>query len=187
MAASLGAAGAHRFASRGIAPISTRQGLEALGRIMRQSQPQVVVLPIDWVRFAQQFPAGRGPAWLKALVEEGLQAKLPEVSALTEKTVPEATSEVSNGQLRDRVHQQVRDLAARILGLDAAQTLDSQRPLSEIGLDSMMAVELSNALSKSTECRLPSQLIFDRPTIDALTDYLVGQLVGQNTKQAGPN
>src|SRR6185295_17812680 len=71
------------------------------------------------------------------------------------------------------LQHQVQDQLARILGLDSAKGLDDQRPLKDLGLDSLGAVELINALSKSTGCPLPANLVLDRPTIAALTDYLV--------------
>ena len=47
-----------------------------------------------------------------------------------------------------------------------------QQPLSEIGLDSLMAVELRNVLGTMLGKPLPATIIFDYPTIDALTDFL---------------
>jgi acyl carrier protein len=186
MAASLGASGELRFAARGIELIPPEQGLEALGRIMQGSAAQVAILPIDWTRYLQQCQAGREPAMLHALAAEGRPAIHPIRVAKQEERLPEPDHGASRDQVRDRLEQQVRDQAARILGLDSAQQLDCGQPLSDFGLDSLMAVELGNALGRSTGCHLPSDLIFDRPTIDALTDYLAGHMVDHPANTAGP-
>jgi hypothetical protein len=51
-----------------------------------------------------------------------------------------------------------------------------------------MAVELIGALAKSTGVRLPSDLVFNRPTVDVLSEYLANQVGGesQSTKQVPP-
>ena len=49
-------------------------------------------------------------------------------------------------------------------------------PLKEIGLDSLMAVELRNALTRSLGQPLPATLLFDHPTLDALAAHLAQRL-----------
>src|SRR5262249_54354972 len=130
------------------------------------------VLPIDWTRYLQPFQAGREPALLRALAGEGHLAPRSPLRPPQEARPPEPAREASHDRLRARLRRQVRDHAARVLGLDASQPIDGHQPLTDLGLDSLMAVELINALAQSTGCRLPSALMFNRPTLDALTDYL---------------
>jgi acyl carrier protein len=74
--------------------------------------------------------------------------------------------------LTDHVHRE----ALRILGLDPTETVDLEKPLHDLGLDSLMAVELRNALGRAVERTLPATLLFDYPSINSVTKYLAHEL-----------
>jgi hypothetical protein len=63
---------------------------------------------------------------------------------------------------------------ARVLGAPPTQGIDEQQPLNEMGLDSLMAVELRNLLGAglAVEQPLPATLVFDHPTVAALARYV---------------
>ncbi len=73
-----------------------------------------------------------------------------------------------------------------VLGLSASYNLDFAQPLRDIGMDSLMAVELRNAISASLQHKLPSTLLFDYPNIDALTDFLTRELWPEPKSGAEP-
>ena len=72
----------------------------------------------------------------------------------------------------------VRSTAATVLSA-SVESVEPERPLQELGLDSLMAVELRNRLAAATGLRLPATLLFDYPTPRALARRLQGDLVGQ--------
>jgi acyl transferase domain-containing protein len=67
---------------------------------------------------------------------------------------------------------QVRELAAGVLGLDPSAAIDPRQPLKEFGLDSLMALELRNRLAARLGALLPATLVFEHPSLEALTDHL---------------
>ncbi len=49
-------------------------------------------------------------------------------------------------------------------------------PLQEMGLDSLMAIDMKNELAQSLQLSLSAGLLFNYPTVGQLTEYLLRQL-----------
>jgi acyl carrier protein len=71
----------------------------------------------------------------------------------------------------------VNDCALRILGMASGKPIDPSMPLGDLGLDSLLAVELRNTLSAAVGQSLPATLLFDYPTIDSIADYFVNDIL----------
>ncbi len=61
---------------------------------------------------------------------------------------------------------------AATLGLDGQHPIDVRKNMSELGLDSLMALELRNTLGGVLGIALPATLIFDHPSIESLARHL---------------
>ena len=64
------------------------------------------------------------------------------------------------------------------LRLDLTQPIIPGQPLQELGLDSLLSIELRNALGIAINRTLPATLLFNYPTLEALTDFLFRELGG---------
>ncbi|MFD0311385.1 type I polyketide synthase, partial [Streptomyces sp. NPDC127119] len=70
---------------------------------------------------------------------------------------------------------------AAVLEYSDDRRVEPHTSFKELGFDSMMSVELRDALSADTGLRLPSGLLFDRPTPAALVDHLRTLTEGTDT------
>ena len=80
----------------------------------------------------------------------------------------------------------MRERALRVLGLDPGHALDPRAPLGDLGLDSLLAVELRNALGTTLKLALPATLLFDHPNVEALTQHLLDTLFPAAPPAAAP-
>ncbi|MFG2224953.1 SDR family NAD(P)-dependent oxidoreductase [Streptomyces sp. NPDC048644] len=80
------------------------------------------------------------------------------------------------------VTEEVSSHISAVLGYPDTKTVELRTPFTDLGFDSMAAVEFRNALSVATELRLPSGLLFDYPTPRELVEYLHDEVLGEATE-----
>jgi acyl carrier protein len=107
-----------------------------------------------------------------------------------------APSSASQRPLRERIaaapptrrrmvlRDHVRGQTARVLGLARAEDIDVNEPLGQLGLDSLMAVELRNLLAKAAERTFPATLTLDHPSVEALTAHLAREAFADEIEEA---
>jgi polyketide synthase 12/myxalamid-type polyketide synthase MxaB len=169
-----------RIGAQGMGTISPEEGVHLLERVMTDDETQTAVMPVDWSKFSLHHGGGRLRSTLFAALAKpaspstraarsSAESKAPVVSEIS---IRDAAPAVRWDVLLDRM----RSLTARVLGLDASAPIDVQRPLQELGLDSLMAVELRNSMKKELGLERPvaATIVFDHPTVAALVEYVGG-------------
>jgi acyl carrier protein len=82
----------------------------------------------------------------------------------------------------------VRGQAVSVLGHADGQAVDADRSFNDLGFDSLTAVEFRNGLNAATGLRLPAALIFDHPSVRAVTNHLLEELAPRADEHAvGPD
>jgi acyl transferase domain-containing protein len=172
LATEVGARGQARWAAMGVGTLQPAHAHATLTSLLREDATQALALSVDWSRLVHHFPRGEHAALLAEMAAEAARAH-PAAHAVSSPPdlarrlrgvpVPEA-----NELLREFLCTQV----AQLLGFDPAQTLDTGQGLLEMGMDSLMAVDLRNRLFAALGRSLPPTLVFDYPSIDALAGYL---------------
>jgi acyl transferase domain-containing protein len=165
MAAALDTSHQRRRAAGGIGLMAPSDGVRAFEALRTCDLAQAVVAPIDWPAFLRQFPPPGAPRFF-ALMSHGERRGTPDTVDLTARLAG-IDPESRLGVLVAHVTEQV----VRVIGLDAS-AVDTQQPLTEMGLDSLMAVELKNRLEAGAGQPLPASLAFDHPTVEALATFL---------------
>ncbi len=169
MAAALSTRERRRWTAQGLQLINMEQGWEALAHALQFDAPQLGVLPINWNTYAQQR-GNTTPPLLRALITKPhattTQAEQPQISfeQHLQNTLPDKRASF--------ILAHVREQTVKILGLPPSRRVDVSQPLREMGLDSLMTVELRNALSTTMGRALPGSLVFDYPTIAGIASFV---------------
>ncbi len=180
MAASAEVAG--RLSRQGFGFIEAGPGLATLGRLQAASAPaHVAVVSVDWRRWAEahadlrELPlfAGHVPARASAEAAPDGADDGPAEAALTPVVTRLRASRPA--ERRAIMYAAAQRQVARVLGL-RPDDVDGKRPLKEQGVDSLMSVELRNALAATVGRSLSGTLIFEHPTVAQLADHLLETL-----------
>jgi polyketide synthase 12/myxalamid-type polyketide synthase MxaF len=176
MAATGGTAARDRRSARGISSIDFDSGLATLDLLLAgpSEAAHVAVLPILWPDFVAR--AGRPVPFLAELA--GPRQARPPLSgpATTDsgagRRLRETLRRAPQNQRRELLREHVRAEVAAILRLTPATPIYPQQPLTELGLDSLVGLELTRALGASVGRQLPATLLYEQPTLEALTLHL---------------
>ncbi|HZD48842.1 MAG TPA: SDR family NAD(P)-dependent oxidoreductase [Silvibacterium sp.] len=163
-----------RAARLGLSAFSPEKGIELLEQAISSGQPEVAALPVDWRAFLNQLQAG-GSAFFEEVTppaNEDPPSSAPpdQLKSLLETTPAENRLSV----IKNHVCARIVD----VLRLDPGFMLRGDQPLPELGLDSLMALELKNALQKELGVTLPPNFFFEYPTLELAAMYLNARLAG---------
>jgi acyl carrier protein len=168
-----------RLATQGIGALTPAQGIQALERLLGEGRAQVAVAPVEWQKYVQHLNRATVPPFLSevagAVRHATAKAAGAPAAAGHADGIRKALAAAPPARKRPLMAGFVRERALRALGVDPARAVDPRTPLGELGLDSLLAIELRNTLGTALGRSLPSTLLFDYPTIDTLTDFLLGE------------
>ncbi|MFF0227372.1 type I polyketide synthase [Streptomyces sp. NPDC004629] len=159
----------------GVVPMRPELAVAALQRAVHDDETAIVVADLDWARFAPVFTAARSSALLSGLPEaEAALTAMRDDTAISGE-LRDRLAALSEVDRREMLLGLVRDSSAAVLGHGSSAEIESDQPFSELGFDSLTAVELRNRLQAATGVALPASLVFDYPTANRLVDHLAGR------------
>ncbi|WP_416873262.1 type I polyketide synthase [Kitasatospora sp. SC0581] len=169
----------HRLLRQGMNFLDTDRALTALGEILADDETFIALADVEWEKFAPVFTAARPRPLLDTIPEaqEDTSSGRPEDDQRNEFAARLAG--LSAAERRRTVVELVRTHAAAVLGHDSADEIMASRAFRELGFDSLTAVELRNRLNSACGVRVPSTLVFDHPTPEAVADFLITELTGR--------
>ncbi|MFD5921215.1 type I polyketide synthase [Kitasatospora sp. NPDC127035] len=185
MGESLTDAERRRLRQGGVLPLTDEQGLAALDAALAEGRPLVVPVSLDLAGLRAAGAAGALPEILAGLAPAGRSGGgVPDRSALAafQRRLAQLPADERREALADLVARQ----AAVVLAHTGSDTVDPHRPFLEAGFDSLTSVELRNRLGAATGLRLPTTLLFDHPTPDALVAHLAGQFAPGDGDRPAP-
>jgi microcystin synthetase protein McyG len=164
-----------RMLAQGVGTIPWRQGMEIFAEIWQQNLSaqltQTGVLPIDWPTFLAQLPDGKVPPFLS---EIAARLDEPTLAATNESEVLQALLALPPAQRQDFVVEYLTQQIAKALGTQSE--IDCDRNVLELGMDSLMIVDVLNACKRDLKLILYPREFYERPSINPLAEYLAAEI-----------
>ncbi|WP_394846828.1 SDR family NAD(P)-dependent oxidoreductase [Pendulispora brunnea] len=163
---------------RGLRLMSPSRALEALHRALSEGAATRTVADVDWPRFAPAFASGRARPLLHALPDAFRALEASEASAPGDANdgLAARLRGLGEGERLEYLLERVRGECAAVLGHDDPAQLDPQTGFADLGLDSLMAIELRRRLQRVAGVALPATLTFDFPSPRHVAGFLLEAL-----------
>jgi acyl transferase domain-containing protein/acyl-CoA synthetase (AMP-forming)/AMP-acid ligase II/NADPH:quinone reductase-like Zn-dependent oxidoreductase/acyl carrier protein/nucleoside-diphosphate-sugar epimerase len=165
MAARLDARAQRRLAEQGLRPIEPALGLQWFGRALQSDTAQLIVAPLELARLRRQLDSGPIPPLLSVLAPARARERGP--------SLPEMLTRLAPADRHARLLGVLRERSARVMGVASPEAIDPRTPLRDLGLDSLMGVDLHGELSRAVGRKLDETLLLDHPTLDRLATHLL--------------
>ncbi|NLY00840.1 MAG: SDR family NAD(P)-dependent oxidoreductase [Rhodopirellula sp.] len=164
-----------QMTARGMGLIPAGKGLDALTALLKSELAAAAVIDADWPALIGQF-RGRRPPMLQRMEGEGAES-----NTAGEDKVDHAFRNVLAGLNSQQRVERLRDYfageLARIMQVDPSG-VDVHQPLSMLGLDSLMVIELKNNLEQRLDLTLPMARFLEGPSVTGLAEAAADAFAG---------
>jgi surfactin synthase thioesterase subunit/NAD(P)-dependent dehydrogenase (short-subunit alcohol dehydrogenase family)/acyl carrier protein len=169
LAASLSREQQQRLTAQGVRMISPDEGEALFSQALTHPEPNLIVAPLDLELATRTLGAINPALWSRLL---------PSPSRASPKGVPlaEPLGELPPAERAAAVARIVQTEVARVLSLPGPAAVPLERALKDLGLDSLMMLELRRSLMKRTGVTLPTALALEKPTPGAIARQLLSEL-----------
>ncbi len=157
-------------------PLSATQALDQLDRHLTEGGV-CAIANFDWNKLSRLLPSAVSQRFCllnRSLKNTGASEGESDVRTLIAGKEPKEVVDIVRGLVVQEV--------AQILAISAGR-IDPERSLHELGLDSLMAVELALGLEQRFGIQLPVMMLNESPTAEKVTQRIVEKLLGAADEQ----
>lgn len=165
--------GERALAEIGVKALESGEALRALEYVAGLDVAQATIANVDWRVFSEVYEArARRP------ILDRVRGDVPHAPTTARPAAIKARLDAALPHERMTVlTRAVAQEVAAVLGLADQRPLDAGQGFFDLGMDSVMAVELRRRLESATGGTLPPTMAFDYPTVGLLTDFIAGAVL----------
>jgi acyl transferase domain-containing protein/NADPH:quinone reductase-like Zn-dependent oxidoreductase/acyl carrier protein len=169
-----------RLDKRGVRTLSPVDALAGLADVVAaasaQGPAQGVVARIDWARFLPLYQQAGRRAFLSELAREVPEA-VPTVLPSGKTQLVEQLTNAPVQQRKKLMTDYLREAVAEVTRVDVAE-IREETGFFDLGMDSLMAVELRQRIEQGVGKEIPVTLVMDHPRLSDAAAYLLGDVLG---------
>ncbi|MFE4645280.1 beta-ketoacyl reductase, partial [Streptomyces sp. NPDC056730] len=175
-----------RMQRGGAGALGAGEGFSLLDAALKRPESQLVAVKFDLGALQGEAGAGIPPLFRALVLPQLRQAETGAGAGDSGSGLMSRLAALEAGERLAALVEFVRTEAAAAAGLPGLQSVGADKPLKELGLDSLMSVELKNRIARRTGSDMPSTLAFDYPTPKAIAEYLHRRLAFGEAAPEGP-
>jgi len=164
------------LARMGIKLLPPERAIGALEYLLGSDRVQTTVAQVDWNIFKSLYEVTGTRLLLEQLTEVPTEKEASSVPKST--TILQHLENASAKERWEWLISYIQGEVAKILGFPLSQLPDTQQGFAQMGIDSLMTVDLRNRLQTNLGRSLPSTLAFDYPNIELLAGYVFNEVFG---------
>jgi acyl transferase domain-containing protein/acyl carrier protein len=181
------------FRDAGLLPMRNGDALEAMGRLLAARAARGAVAAVNWTQLKPLHEARRSRPFLRRVGQAASVS--PQAAPNPERVAPvhddaqalwQRLQACPAAARRDVLIDFVQAQVAAVLALPSHGAIALTTGLFDLGMDSLMAVELKRRLERGAGKGLPSTLTFNYPNVGALAAFLDSQLAHTVAPTATP-
>ncbi|KAK3300634.1 polyketide synthase [Chaetomium fimeti] len=189
MASRLGPATNAHLVSFGLDPLAPSDGLDLLAQAAVSKRALTVAAVLDTARLGAFYEEQRGgivPPLLRSLLQrDGVtMTKTPSGPSQQKKHLRDVLRETEPPRRPGILLDMVRQVVAKALGFSHPLDAEVDRPLKDVGIDSLTAVQIRNHLATLTGLALPANIALLHPNLRVLSRSLLAQLQDMDASTA---
>jgi NAD(P)-dependent dehydrogenase (short-subunit alcohol dehydrogenase family)/acyl carrier protein len=170
------------YRASGLDPMPVADALDALARLLAGTASQAVVAQINWSILKPLHESRRPRPLLEKLGTGAVPQRPPGPGRGS--SLAEHLAGVPAADRHDHIFRLVSTEVAGVLGRDPTDPIPPAVGLFDLGMDSLMSVELRRRLERGVGRSLPSTLTFNYSNVDALTGYLEAEFASSPASAA---
>jgi acyl transferase domain-containing protein/SAM-dependent methyltransferase/acyl carrier protein len=167
-----------RLEGQGLKSFSPREAVALLGRLIQDEAVQVGIVRMDWSRWSGLAAGTQISPRFTRLYKEAERNK--DNQGIDGAAMRRMLLAAAPDQRKELLLNFLREKVARVLG-STPDKVDFAKPLTDLGLDSLMGVELRNWIEGELRVNLPIVELMQGPSVDRLADLLLEQLTRSDT------
>jgi malonyl CoA-acyl carrier protein transacylase len=163
---------------RGLKGLSSSVGLSALASLLSSDRIQTTVAGVNWTIFKSLYESGGARPLLQQLGEPARSARI-EAEKKEPDPIWQDLEALPPEERQGRLVTYLQAEVGKVLGITETSKLpEPQQGFFDMGMDSLMALELKNRLEVSLAKPLPATLVIEAPTLRELAKYLTKEVLG---------
>ncbi len=172
-----------QLASRGMGMLPAQPALDLMGDLIATGYPQTAVMIVHWPDLVRAS-GGAVPPFLH-VVTEGIELGTHGGDSAEDRAFRQSLLSLDVAGRMKKLSTFFGGQLAKIMGLPA-EDIDVTTPLSSMGLDSLMAIELKNKIESQLQMSLPMAVFMNEPSVATLAKYVSEHFGQEPAEDAEP-